>query len=154
MRKLLSLTLMLLGILPALANDDQARIKAALNDRYREWIAAANKKDAGTLTNLYDENAVLMPPREEPVLGKAAIGEWYNKLFADPQFVPFTETLASNSFHLAGDTAIDTSDFDGVATREGKEIHFHGKNLIVWKKQKDGSWKIFRYMWDEIPAKK
>ena len=154
MRKLFLLTLMLLGILPALAKDDQATIKAALADRYKEWIAAANKKDAGALTNFYDDNAVLMPPRQEPVVGKTAIGEWYEKLFADPQFVPFTETLTSNSFHLVSDTAIDTSDFDGVATRDGTEIHFHGKNLIVWKKQKDGSWKIFRYMWDEFPAKK
>ena len=154
MRKLLSLTLMLLGILPALAKDDQATIKTALEDRYKEWIAAANKKEAGALTSFYDDNAVLMPPRQEPVVGKAAIGEWYKQLLSDPQFVPFTETLTSNSFHLVGDTAIDTADFDGVATRDGKEIHFHGKNLIVWKKQNDGSWKIFRYMWDEFPAKK
>jgi ketosteroid isomerase-like protein len=154
MNKLLLLTLMLVGVLPALGQEDQATIKATLDHRYKEWIAAANKKDAGALTNFFDDNAVLMPPREEPVLGKGAIGEWYKKLVADPQFVPFTETLASNSFYLAGDTAIDTTAFDGVATREGKDIHFHGKNLIVWKKQKDGSWKIFRYMWDEIPAKK
>jgi len=28
------------------------------------------------------------------------------------------------------------------------------KNLLVWKKEADGSWKIFRYIYDEIPAKK
>lgn len=154
MDKLLLITLMLLGTMPALAKDDQASIKAALDHRYQEWIAAANKKDAAAVTNLFDNDAVLMPPREEPVLGRAAIGEWYKKLFADPQFVSFKETLTSNSFHLVGDIAIDTSLFDGIATRNGNEIHFHGKNLCVWKKQKNGSWKIFRYMWDEIPAKK
>ena len=125
-----------------------------MQDRYKAWIAVANKKDAEALSSLFDENAVLLPPREEPVLGRAAIREWYRKLFADPSFVPFTETLDANSFHVVGDIAIETSDFDGVASRNGKDIHFHGKNLIVWKKQKDGSWKIFRYTWDEIPAKK
>jgi len=39
-------------------------------------------------------------------------------------------------------------------TRNSKQIHFRGKNLIVWKKQNDVSWNIFRYMYDEIPAKK
>jgi len=39
-------------------------------------------------------------------------------------------------------------------TRNRKQIHFGGKNLLVWKKEADGSWKIFRYMYDEIPAKK
>jgi hypothetical protein len=43
----------------------------------------------------------------------------------------------------------------GAGDRQGgKQIHFRGKNLLVWKKQTDGSWKIFRYMYDEIPAKK
>ena len=153
MRKLFCL--MLLLSVPVLASDDEeARIKTAVEDRYKEWIAAANKKDAAALTNLYDENAVLMPKEEEPVIGKAAIDEYYKKLVADPHFVPFTLTLNWNSFHVVGDIAIETSVFDGDVTRDGKQIQFRGKNLLVWKKQADGSWKIFRYMFDEIPAKK
>src|SRR5438552_5953511 len=153
MRKLFCL--MLLLSVPVLASDDEeARIKTAVEDRYKEWIAAANKKDAVALTELYDENAVLMPKEEEPVIGKAAIGEYYKKLVADPHFVPFTLTLNWNSFHVVGDIAMATSVFEGDVTRDGKQTHFRGKNLLVWKKQKDGSWKIFRYMFDEIPAKK
>ena len=75
MRNLLLLTLMLLVVLPALANENEAGIKATVENRYKEWIAAANKKDAVALTNLYDDNAVLMPKEEEPVIGKATIGE-------------------------------------------------------------------------------
>jgi uncharacterized protein (TIGR02246 family) len=146
---------MLLLSAPMLASDDEeARIKAVVEDRYKEWLAAANKKDAAALTNLYDENAVLLPKQEEPAIGKAAIGEYYKKLVADPQFVPFTLTLNWNSFHLVGDIAIATALFEGDVTRNGKPIHFRGKNLLVWKRQTDGSWKIFRYMFDEIPAKK
>src|SRR5207244_4300028 len=100
----------------------------------------------------YDENAVLLPPHEEAVLGKATIGEWYKKFLADPHYVPFTEKFTSNSFHLVADIAIDTLEFEGDATRDGKQIHFRGKILFVWKKQKGGSWKIFREMYDEIPA--
>ncbi len=55
---------------------------------------------------------------------------------------------------MVGDIAIETAVFDGELTRDGKRIQFHGKTLLVWKKQKDGSWKIFRYMFDEIRAKK
>ena len=154
MSKLLSLTLMFLVVLPVFAQNNEAYIKAEVEDRYKEWLAAANKKDAVALTNLYDEDAVLMPKEEEPVLGKAAIGEYYKKLVADPHFVPFTLTVNWNSFHVVDDIAIATSVFDGDVTRNGKQIHFRGKNLLVWKKQTDGSWKIFRYMYDEIPAKK
>ena len=154
MRKLVLLALMSIACLPALAKDDDARIKVLVEDRYKEWIAAASKKDPGAIGNLYDENAVLMPKQEEPVIGKAAIGDYYRKLFANPHYVPFTVKFESNSFHVVGDIAIDTADFDGELTRDGKPIHFHGKFLLVWKQQADGSWKIFRYMFDEIPAKK
>ena len=78
MRKLFLLTLMLLLSVPVLASDnEEGKIKAAVEDRYKEWLAAANQKDAAALTNFYDENAVLMPKEEEPVMGKATIGEYY-----------------------------------------------------------------------------
>jgi uncharacterized protein (TIGR02246 family) len=158
MRKLFLLTFNFVLVASALAQDNEARaraeIKAAVENRYQEWLAAANKKDVSEMMNLYDENAVLMPKSEEPVLGKAGIGEYYKKLFANPQFVPFTLKVDWNSFHVVGDIAIATSVFEGDVTRNGKQIHFRGKNLLVWKKEADGSWKIFRYMYDEIPAKK
>lgn len=154
MRTLLSLTFMSIAVLAAPARHDEARIKTEVESRYREWITAASAKDPKAMTTLFDENAVLMPMKEEPVIGKAAIAQYYKKLFADPHFVPFTETFESSSFHVVGDIAIDTMDFDGEATRDGKQIHFHGKVLLVWKKGREDSWKIFRYMFDEIPVKK
>ena len=68
--------------------------------------------------------------------------------------MPFTLTLDWNSFYTVGDIAVATALFEGDATRNAKQIHFRGKDLLVWKKQADGSWKIFRYMYGEIPAKK
>jgi uncharacterized protein (TIGR02246 family) len=154
MRKLRLLSVMFLLVLPAMAQDNEAKIRTAVENRYKEWLAAANKKDLAAMADLYDENAVLMPKSEEPVLGKATIAEYYKKLFANPQFVPFTLNIDWNSFHLVSDIAIATSVFEGDVTRDEKQIHFRGKNLLVWKKEADGSWKIFRYMYDEIPAKK
>lgn len=154
MRKLLLLSLMFVIVLPVLAQENEASIKTAVEDRYKEWTAAANKKDAAAMTNLFDDNAVLMPKAEEPVLGKASIGQYYKKLVANPNYLPFTLSLDWNSFHVVNDIAIATAVFEGSLTREGKEIHFRGKTMLVWKKEADGSWKIFRYSYDEIPTKK
>src|SRR2546430_2605171 len=113
MRHVVALSLFLAcASFAATAKDNEAKIKAAVEDRFKEWLAAENKKDAEVLTNFYDENAVLMPSKEEPVIGKAAIGEWYKKLVADPHFVPFTLALNWNSFHVVGDIAIATSVFE------------------------------------------
>src|SRR6201987_740063 len=101
MHKLLLLTLLYLAALPALAKGNDAKIKVILEDRYNQWLAAENKKDAEALTNLYDQNAVLMPKQEEPVIGKGAIGGYYKNLFADSHFVSFTLKLNWDSFHVA-----------------------------------------------------
>ena len=155
MHKLILVAATFVFCLPIRAQDnDEPRIKATVEDRYREWVAAENKKDAAAITDLFDENAVLLPKSEEPVIGKPAIGEYFKKLVANPQFVPFTLNSDWNSFYTVGDIAIATSIFEGDATRNEKQIHFRGKNFLVWKKETDGSWKIFRYMFDEIPLKK
>jgi ketosteroid isomerase-like protein len=86
MHKCVVLTLVFPAVVPVLAKDDEATIKAAVTERYQRWIAAENKRDAEAITDLYDENAVLMPKQEEPIIGKAAIGEYYRKLVADPHF--------------------------------------------------------------------
>ena len=154
MRKLFLLTFTLLLSLPALADEDEAKVKTTVEARYKEWIAAANKKDAAALTDLFDDFAVLMPKAEEPVVGKAAISEYYKKLVANPNYAPFKLALNSTSFHAVADIAIETTIFEGELMRNEKKIYFRGKELLVWKKEADGSWKIFRYMFDEIPAKK
>ena len=71
--KCVVLTLLFLAVVPVSAKDDEAKIKAAVTERYQRWIAAENKRDAEAITDLYDENAVLMPKQEEPIIGKAAI---------------------------------------------------------------------------------
>ena len=156
MPKLIRLIFVVLPFTTLLAqnNDDKTKVRAAVEARYQEWLAAENKKDAVAITELYDDNAVLMPKAEEFVIGKSAIGEYYKKQAADPHFVPFTLNLDWNSFYTVGDIAVATALFEGDATRNEKQIHFRGKDLLVWKRQADGSWKIFRYMYDEIPAKK
>ena len=121
MRKPFLASLMFLVVLPAFAQDDEAKTKAAVENRYQDWLAAANKKDVAAMTNLYDENAVLMPKSDEPLLGKAAIREYYKKLFADPHFVPFTLNIDWNSFHVVDDIAIVTSVFEGDVTRNEKD---------------------------------
>ena len=48
--------------MPMLANDnEEAKTKAAVEDVYKQWLAAANKKDVAAMMDLYDANAVLMP---------------------------------------------------------------------------------------------
>jgi hypothetical protein len=44
MHKCMVLTLVFLAGVPGLAKDDEAKIKAAVRERYQQWIAVENKK--------------------------------------------------------------------------------------------------------------
>lgn len=148
--KFLLLTV-LVGLTTLSYSSDNAKAKAAIANGYKRWVAADQNKDAQALAGFYDDDAVLMPPREEPVIGKQAIYAWYQKFVQKPG-TSLDEVFNPTSFYITGDIAIDTSDFDGTfRSADGKDIKFHGKNIVVWRHEKDGSWKILRDMWDSIP---
>jgi ketosteroid isomerase-like protein len=67
--------MMTLSAVSAPAEQNDAAMKATLENRYQDWLSAANRKNASAMTALYDEAAVLMPKSEEPVIGKTAIAE-------------------------------------------------------------------------------
>jgi ketosteroid isomerase-like protein len=103
-----------------------------VEDRYKEWFAAANK-DAEALTNLYDEHPVLMRSKRS-VISKAAIAG-IPEACRRPALCAVHGDVRSTGFHVVGDIAIGTA-FRWRLARDGKRIYFHGKTLLVWKKQR------------------
>ena len=43
------------------------------------YVAASNRGDADALTEMYAEDAVLLPPDHEPIEGREAIGAFWRK---------------------------------------------------------------------------
>ena len=56
--------------------------------------------------------------------------------------------LTSSDVQVAGNLAV------GVGTVQAGAMKYEGKYLVVWKKQEDGSWKLYRDMWSSnlMPA--
>ena len=74
MRKPLLLSLMLLVVLPALANENEAEIKATVENRYKEWIAAASGCSVSTIavsgtTSVWFATVTTMPSSTASVSG-------------------------------------------------------------------------------------
>jgi uncharacterized protein (TIGR02246 family) len=123
---------------------------------YARWIAATQARDSQADADLYTEDAVVLPPGQAPVMGKAAILAFYKKFNAEPATL-VDETFTPLALLLCGDTIIDVSEFTGYVEVPGKgRIAFHGKNMVVWKKDREGVWKLQRDMWSDIrePAAK
>ena len=64
---------------------DSANEVAALHAVDQVWVKAYNAGDADGLANLYDENAVLLPPGSPAVNGRAAIKAFWANDTAESQ---------------------------------------------------------------------
>lgn len=59
----------------------------------QNWVDAFNRSDAGALAELYDEDAVNHQVALEPVRGRRAIREMFEREFAETKMVCLVENL-------------------------------------------------------------
>jgi ketosteroid isomerase-like protein len=90
--------------------------------------------------SVFTEKSVLFS--ENPVLGADAIRASYKKLFDDPEFRLDWEPTKAEVFP-SGNMGYTVGRYQGVFKDAKNEIvHRSGTYLTVWRKDKDGSWKV------------
>ncbi len=100
---------------------------------------AAVAKDWDAVAEFYTEDAMIMPPNQPVVQGRAAIAGWY------ASFPPVTEVeLRIVEIDGRGDLAYARGTYVLTIAVEGvsEPITDRGKNLAIWRKQVDGSWQM------------
>jgi uncharacterized protein (TIGR02246 family) len=125
----------------SLGPDDRAAIERAAD----AYVAAMNAADWERVARSFSEEAVRMPPNEEPHQGRQAIENWLRGI----------EELGS--YELVRDE-IDGA--DGLAYVRGRyaitlrpvgapaPISDEGDFLEIWRKGSDGAWNIAEAMWN------
>jgi uncharacterized protein (TIGR02246 family) len=134
--------------------------RATVSARAREirgleasMMAAAAEKAADGYMSFYAEDAVELPNGSPMLLGKEIIGKTMaflddknNRLTWSPIHVDVSEsgdlgyTFGNYEFHSIGNA--------------GKPSIEHGKYTTIWKKQKDGRWKVVLDMGNSSPEPK
>ena len=119
---------------------DIAAIEAAMN----QYASACNAMDVGRYMSLWDDNGIQMPPEALAVIGKEKIREQMRARFEE-----FNWKMAIDNnmdIHVSGDLGFSRVLYTLTLTpgAEGDAIYIDGKALTVWKRQADGSWKLFR----------
>ncbi len=126
---------------PSLASVKKAI--AAGNARLAEGIA---KGDAKAIRAEYTDDAYVLPPMLPAVHGGQAIEElWAAFIKQGAKGV----ALATEDVERSGDLAAETGTFTFTMQPEGKpSATTSGKYVVVWKRQKDGGWKLHRDIWN------
>lgn len=114
-------------------------------------VAADNARDLAKVMSCYADDAVLFPPNESAVRGKAAIKPRYEAMFAalNPEIVGSIDEV-----QIGGEWAFVTGMNRGrMVPRAGGTVrNLNDAYVMVLKRQSDGSWKIARLMWHPAGA--
>ena len=119
----------------ALSDEDVAAIKASIE----AYVQGVNSEDWTTVSALYTEDAVLMPPNQPIVQGREAILTWME---AFPTLTEFS--LIDVEIDGCGDLAFVSGTLSMMIAPEGvpEPIQDTGKFIEIRRKQVDGSWLI------------
>ena len=109
------------------------------------------------VAEMYSDDAMEFPPNEVGIMGKQAISEnWQRRNFTYFEFIRKQEPRLSISGNSAYEIDMDYT--VKYRTEEDKEIRggdIRFKQVRIWKKQSNGSWKLYLEMWSsnhEIPS--
>jgi ketosteroid isomerase-like protein len=121
--------------------DDRGAIERAAD----AYVEAMKAEDWGRVARCFSENAVRIPPNEEPHEGRAAIEEWLGGIEELSSYELFRDTIegAAGIAYVRGRYAIILRPV-GVPV----SISDEGDFLEVWRKESDGSWRISEAMWN------
>jgi uncharacterized protein (TIGR02246 family) len=116
----------------------QSNTRVAIEAANKLFMAAVAKKDAAAITELYTDDAIVLPQGFEMMKGKVAIKGLFEGFLASGVSGISLTTLEVETF---GDTAIEVGQFE-LKGPDGSVID-KGKSVVVWKKVR-GEWKMRR----------
>ena len=122
-------------------------VREAIEEANEVFMAAFNAHDGAALAELYTEDAQLMPPNSDFIVGKDAIAAFWPAIFGagiDSALLEIREVDA------LGNTAVEVSYYT-LYLADG-QVADQGKYMIVWKRV-SGKWFIHRDIFNSsLPA--
>jgi ketosteroid isomerase-like protein len=114
--------------------------------------ATAEKGSAGYMS-YYAGDAVEVPNNAPIIQGKANIAK--DMAFLDDKTNHLTWTPVGADISSSGDLGYTYGTYEFESRdKDGKPVVEHGKYTSIWKKQKDGSWKVVLDMGNASPDQK
>ncbi|HEX9615621.1 MAG TPA: DUF4440 domain-containing protein [Bacteroidota bacterium] len=134
---------------------DVAAIKAAIEDYNKVLSEAMVANDTDTMMSYYADGAISMPANGPMLRGKEEIKAYSDKMHESGMKVTLAK-FTTVEVDAEGNTAYEIGTYE-MSGGVGTDVKFDdtGKYMSIWKKQADGSWKVYAEIWNssmEMPS--
>lgn len=118
-----------------------AEVRRAIDKGNAQWSEGWRKGDAAMISEIFAEDGVQLAGSGKIFKGRKEIRERQQTAMsgADPGV---KVTVTTTHVWLDGDTAYESGKYKYEYTEKGKPGVDEGRYVTIWKKQKDGSWKL------------
>jgi ketosteroid isomerase-like protein len=135
------------------AQDSKPATAETLRQLEGEFMKAAAGKGTEGYMSYYAEDAVEVPNGEDAIQGKTNIAKTMG--FLDDKKNQLMWTPVGADISAAGDLGYTWGTYEFRSKdKDGKPTVDYGKYTSIWKKQRDGSWKVVLDMGNASPAPK
>ncbi|MCD4679183.1 MAG: DUF4440 domain-containing protein [Bacteroidales bacterium] len=112
---------------------------------------AFNEGDHESFISFFDDNAILLPENAPSVIGIEPIASHYSIYF---ETYSFKIINSIKEIQVSGDYAFEIGGWAGsLNPKDGStQIEFNNKAICIYKRDIDGSWKIYRWMYSSNEA--
>jgi len=144
------LTLVILGLSLGCQQQGASASKVELGQMNRDFAAALNAKDAKMAASLYTEDAVLIPPGEALVRGRANIEAYWKAAIESGGVRDVSvETIDAQS---SGALGYEIGTFALTANGpNGEAVKDKGRYIELLKRGPDGKWYSTAGIWNASP---
>lgn len=158
--------LLLLTSPPQLGSQRRSTSKppSASQEQDREGIASLQKLEisasigfnVNALLDLWTDNPVLLPPRHDPIVGKASLRRFLEEKkqqFANYDMLGYNEEW--NEVMVVAEYAYQWGTVSyRMKPPTGSEIGGSVHAVRILKREEDGAWRVSRAIWNEAPAER
>jgi ketosteroid isomerase-like protein len=135
---------------------EKSEIESKIRQVHADYVDGWKNMDESKIMGLFEEDSQIQPNRFNPVIGKENIREfWFPRDSSETIINEFTTEIISltllDTIALTTHSSILDWDYKKDATNFG--MYQKGINTTIYRKQKNGSWKIWRSMWSDLYSK-
>jgi ketosteroid isomerase-like protein len=107
----------------------------------KDFARVTAERGADGFLSFFADDATILPKSGAPLTGKTALGDAFRGAWSQPGYA-LAWTPLKAEMARGGDIGYTYGTYERKRLVDGKPVVETGKYVTVWKRQKDGGWKV------------